>query len=47
LDSAEFRKQGHALVEWIAEYLETGERYPVLPRVAPGDVRAALPDAAP
>jgi aromatic-L-amino-acid decarboxylase len=47
LDSSEFRKQGHALVEWIAEYLETNERYPVLPRVAPGEVRAALPSAAP
>jgi len=47
LDSNEFRKQGHALVEWIANYLETSERYPVLPRVAPGEVRASLPASAP
>ena len=47
MDGSEFRQHGHALVEWIAEYLETSERYPVLPRVTPGDVRAALPDAAP
>ena len=47
MDSNEFRKQGHALVEWIANYLETSERYPVLPRVAPGEVRASLPASAP
>jgi aromatic-L-amino-acid decarboxylase len=43
----EFRKHGYALVDWIAEYLEHSERYPVLPRVQPGDVRRALPEAAP
>ena len=47
MDSADFRRQGHALVEWIAEYLATPERYPVLPRVSPGDIRRALPSAAP
>lgn len=47
MDPAEFRRHGHALVEWIAEYLAGSERYPVLPRVAPGDVRRALPAAAP
>lgn len=43
----EFRRHGHALVDWIAGYLSHAERYPVLPRVAPGDVRAALPPSAP
>jgi aromatic-L-amino-acid/L-tryptophan decarboxylase len=47
LDPSEFRRHGHALVDWIADYLATGERYPVLSRVAPGSVRAALPGAAP
>jgi aromatic-L-amino-acid decarboxylase len=47
MDPTEFRRHGHALVEWIAEYLEHPERYPVLPRVSPGDVRDALPVAAP
>jgi aromatic-L-amino-acid/L-tryptophan decarboxylase len=47
VDPADFRRHGHALVDWIAEYLEGAERYPVLPRVAPGDVRRALPAAAP
>ena len=47
MDPADFRRHGHALVDWIAEYLAGAERYPVLPRVAPGDVCRALPAAAP
>jgi aromatic-L-amino-acid decarboxylase len=47
MDPVEFRRQAHALVDWIATYLEQVERYPVVPRVAPGDVRAALPAQAP
>jgi aromatic-L-amino-acid decarboxylase len=47
MDPSDFRRHGHALVEWIAEYLSNSESYPVLPRVAPGEVRDALPDAAP
>jgi len=43
----EFRKHGHAMVEWIARFMENAERLPVLARVAPGDVRNALPAAAP
>ncbi len=43
----EFRRQAHRLADWIAEYLAGSERYPVLPRVAPGEVRASLPAAAP
>src|SRR6185295_13658783 len=47
MEPAEFRRQGHALVDWLTAYIEQVERYPVLPRVAPGDVRAALPREAP
>ena len=43
----EFRRHGYALVDWIADYLAHPERYPVLPRVVPGDVRQALPATAP
>ncbi|HXF61735.1 MAG TPA: pyridoxal-dependent decarboxylase [Caldilineaceae bacterium] len=39
----EFRRHGHALVEWIASYYETVERYPVLSQVQPGEVRSQLP----
>lgn len=42
-----FRASAHQLVEWIAEYLEHPERYPVLSQVKPGEIRAALPASAP
>jgi aromatic-L-amino-acid decarboxylase len=47
VDPSDFRRHGHALVEWIADYLTGSERYPVLPRVTPGDIRRALPTQAP
>jgi aromatic-L-amino-acid/L-tryptophan decarboxylase len=47
MDSRAFRAHGHELVDWIAEYLEHSEKYPVLARVKPGEITAALPDAAP
>jgi aromatic-L-amino-acid/L-tryptophan decarboxylase len=47
MDPAAFRAAGHALVDWIAGYLQDPGRYPVLARVAPGEIRGALPDAAP
>ncbi len=39
----EFRAHGKALIDWIADYYEQIERYPVLSRAAPGEVRAGLP----
>ena len=47
MDTTEFRRNGHALVERIAEYFEHVERYPVLSRVKPGDIAGALPSSAP
>ena len=47
MDPASFRTHGHELVDWIAEYLEHADRYPVLARVKPGDITDALPDRAP
>ncbi len=47
MDPEAFRRDGHALVEWIAAYLDGSERYPVLSRARPGDVRGALPDRPP
>jgi aromatic-L-amino-acid decarboxylase len=43
----DFREAGHRLVDWIADYLEHAERYPVLAQVAPGAIARALPDRAP
>lgn len=43
----DFRRWGHALVDWIADYQARVEDFPVQSRVRPGDIRAALPPAAP
>jgi aromatic-L-amino-acid decarboxylase len=43
----DFRRYGHQLIEWIADYLEHPERYPVLSQVQPGDVKAQLPSTPP
>jgi aromatic-L-amino-acid decarboxylase len=43
----DFREQAHRLADWIADYLENPERFPVLSRARPGDIRDALPAGAP
>ena len=43
----EFRRAMHRVADRIADYLEQVGDYPVLPRIAPGDVAAALPLAPP
>ena len=43
----EFRRQGHAVVDWIADYHSRVESFPVLSRVQPGEVRSKLPASAP
>lgn len=43
----EFRRQGHAVIDWIADYYSRVESFPVLSRVQPGAIRAKLPPAAP
>lgn len=43
----EFRQHGHALIDWIAEYLEGVEQHPVTAPVQPGDVRRMLPEHPP
>jgi len=39
----EFRRYGHAVVDWIADYHSRIESFPVLSQVKPGEIRAALP----
>ena len=42
-----FRVAGRATVDWIADFLaDIGDR-PIVPPVAPGDVRASLPASPP
>ena len=43
----EFRKLGHEMVDWVADYLTNVEDYPVMSQVAPGEIRSRLPDSAP
>lgn len=43
----EFREAGHALVEWIASYLEHIEDGPALSRVSPGDIASRFAADAP
>ena len=47
MDPEAFRREAHRLADWIADYLADPERYPVLSRVAPGDIVRALPSDAP
>ncbi|HEY1263712.1 MAG TPA: pyridoxal-dependent decarboxylase [Terriglobales bacterium] len=44
---AEFRRHGHAMVDWIAGYYDRVESLPVLSRVKPGEIRASLPGEPP
>lgn len=39
----EFRKQGHKLIDWIADYRATIASRPVMATTQPGQIKAALP----
>jgi aromatic-L-amino-acid/L-tryptophan decarboxylase len=43
----EFRRHGHELVDWVADYMGRVGELPIQPDVEPGDIRALLPAAAP
>jgi aromatic-L-amino-acid decarboxylase len=43
MSSQQFREAGKQLIDWLADYYEQVERYPVLAQVAPREVRASLP----
>ena len=43
----EFRRHGHEVVNWIADYLEGIESYPVTSNVIPGQIRESLPASSP
>ena len=42
-----FREDGHAAVDWAADYLERVGDLPVLAQVRPGEIRARLPQSPP
>lgn len=43
----EFRKSGHQLIDWIADYLNDIEKYPPLSQVNPGDILKRIPESPP
>jgi len=43
MTSEEFRRHGRAAVDWVADYMERVESFPVFARVEPGEIRASLP----
>ncbi|WP_148898149.1 pyridoxal phosphate-dependent decarboxylase family protein [Fodinibius salinus] len=47
MNNSKFRKYAHELVDWMADYFEEVEEYPVKPDVQPGDILQQLPNSAP
>jgi aromatic-L-amino-acid/L-tryptophan decarboxylase len=47
MDPETFRRSALRIVDWIEDYVSAPDRFPVLSRVAPGEVTAALPIDAP
>jgi aromatic-L-amino-acid/L-tryptophan decarboxylase len=46
-DLKDFRRYGHEFVDWMADYLENIENYPVKSQVKPKEIISRLPDKAP
>ena len=42
MDVKEFRKYAHEFADWMADYLEKVETYPVKSNVLPGDIYKRL-----
>src|SRR5690349_13972556 len=47
MDTESFRRHGHEIVDWLADYFRDIEQRPIVPAVTPGDLRRSLPTAAP
>jgi aromatic-L-amino-acid decarboxylase len=43
----DFRRLGHDLIDWIADYFDNIDERPVLAAIEPGDLKAQLPSAPP
>ncbi len=43
MPAEDFRKYGHELIDWIADYLNNIESHPVLSKVKPGEIKNNLP----
>ncbi len=47
MEKEDFKKYGYRFVDWVADYFEEIEKYPVLSQVEPGAVREQLPSSPP
>ena len=47
MKSEEFRKNGHALIDWMADYMDSVENFDVRSQVNPGDILSLLDDEPP
>src|SRR5256885_139669 len=47
MPTEEFRRHGHELIDWIADYFEHIDNLPVLAQIEPGDLKAQLPASPP
>src|SRR5438477_1271202 len=47
MSALEFRRFGHEIIDWIADYFEHIEELPVLAQIEPGELSAQLPRSAP
>lgn len=47
MNGAEFRRFGHELIDWIADYFDNIDDLPVLAAIEPGDLKAQLPTVPP
>src|SRR5690242_7382575 len=47
MKESDFRRFGHEVIDWIADYFENIDERPVLPNMEPGDLKAQLPSAPP
>ena len=43
MNTHDFRRLGHELIDWVADYRERVAEYPVMSRVQPGEVAAQMP----
>jgi len=47
MSKEDFRRLGHDLIDWIADYFDNIDQLPVLAAIEPGDLKAQLPASAP
>ncbi|MDP6566661.1 MAG: pyridoxal-dependent decarboxylase [Alphaproteobacteria bacterium] len=47
MEIEDFRRHAHQFVDWMADYLDSVEQYPVRAQVAPGEIAGRLPASPP